>query len=224
MTTTSVHKKARAHRPAGKHPETELLQARINNVGNKFLSFIQNVPEEQLVSLLTLPDEEFWTEIKYTALSHRMIEAETEEKKEQEEYAEARLVFLKTLEKYGGVHKSTMVKNLLGLSTPTIHKYGKQNKLIQLNWGAENLYPVFQFSTDEHNSENGMLKGVPELLSLITSNVSDIRKCNFFTRKVDLPGNNERVSAIDVLRRGATPGEMKSLRLLAENFGTNHTM
>ncbi|NCH98007.1 hypothetical protein [Cronobacter dublinensis] len=224
MTTTSVHKNARAHRSASKYSETELLQARIHNVGNKFLSFINSLPEDRLAALLTLPDEEFWTEIKYAALSQRLIEASTAEKKEQEEYAEARLVFLKTLEKYGGVHKSTKVKELLGLSAPTIHKYGRQNKLIQLNWGAENLYPVFQFSTDPNNSENGMLKGVPELLSLLTHNVSDVRKCNFFTRKVDLPGNKERVTAIDVLRRGATSEEMESLRILAENFGTNHTL
>ena len=132
--------------------------------------------------------------------------------------------FLKSLEKYGGVHKSTAVKNILGLSIPTVHKYSKQNKLIVLDWGAEKLYPVFQFSVDEKNSENGMLKGLPELLISINHKVSNVRKCNFFTRQVEMPGCGEKASALDILRRGATEEEMAYLHILAKNFGTQNAV
>ena len=71
---------------------------------------------------------------------------------------------------------------LLSVTTPTVIKYAKTNKLIVINWGAENLFPVFQFSTHEKNSEKGMLKGVPELLALITHKVSAVRKCNFYQK------------------------------------------
>ena len=47
-----------------------------------------------------------------------------------------------------------------------------------------------------------MLAGIPELLSLIKHKVSAVRKCHFFTRKVDIPGTETHVSIVDALRRG----------------------
>jgi len=224
MTTLNMTKPARAPRLNPEHVEKALIQSRIDNVGKKFVAALDAVDENKLLSLLTLSDDEFWSEIKIMALTKSLINNLSEEKEKQEDYAEARLAFLKSLEKYGGVHKSTTVKNILGVSVPTVHKYSKQNKLIVLDWGAEKLYPVFQFSVDEKNSENGMLKGVPELLACITHNVSNLRKCNFFTRQVEMPGRGEKISALDILRRGATDEEMAHLRILAENFGTQNAV
>lgn len=224
MTTLTMNKNTRAHRLNPEHTVKLLLQSRIDNVGKKFVDVLDDIEEDKLFSLLTLPDDEFWSELKVLALTQSLINNNSTEKDEQTEYAEARLEFLKSLEKYGGVHKSTAVKGLLGLSVPTIHKYGKQNKLIVLDWGAEKLYPVFQFSIDKKLSENGMLKGVPELLSCITHDVSSLRKCNFFTRKIEIPGCAEKISVLDILQRGATEEEMAHLRILAENFGTQNAV
>lgn len=224
MRTQNMTQPARAPRLNPEHAEKALIQSRINNVGKKFVAALDAVDETKLQSLLTLPDDEFWSEIKILALTQSLVNNSSQEKEEQEDYAEARLAFLKSLEKYGGVHKSTAVKNILGLSVPTVHKYSKQNKLIVLDWGAEKLYPVFQFSVDEKNSENGMLKGLPELLASITHQVSSVRKCNFFTRKVEMPGSGEKTSALDILRRGATEEEMAHLHILAKNFGTQNAV
>lgn len=221
MTTLNMTKLARAPRLSPEHVEKALLQSRIDNIGKKFVATLD---ESESRYLLTLPDDELWSEIKTMALTQSLINNLSKEKEEQEDYAEARLAFLKSLEKYGGVHKSTAVKKILGVSVPTVHKYSKQNKLIVLDWGAEKLYPVFQFSVDEKNSENGMLKGVPELLACLTHNVSNLRKCNFFTRQVEMPGCSEKISALDILRRGATDEEMTYLRILAENFGTQNSV
>ncbi len=224
MTTMNMTKPARAPRLNPEHVEKALIQSRIDNVGRKFVAALDAVDEKKLLSLLTLSDDEFWSEIKLMALTQSLINNVSEEKEEQEDYAEARIAFLKSLDKYGGVHKSTAVKKILGVSTPTVHKYGDNNKLIVLDWGMEKLYPVFQFSVDEKKSENGMLKGVPELLSCITHKVSNVRKCNFFTRKVEMPVSGEKISALDILRRGATEGEMAHLRILAANFGTQNAV
>jgi hypothetical protein len=224
MSNLFTERKARAPRINREHNERALLQARMINVGTGFIESLRTLPEDKLISLLTLQDEDFWAEIQSQAQLQNLISGKTPEKIEQEEYAEARLVFLKTLEKTGGVHKSTTAAALLSVSVPTLHKYGNNGKVIQIEWGAEKLYPVFQFSTAEKLKEKGMLRGVPELLSLITHNVSEIRKCNFFTRRIEMPLTGEKVSAIDVLRRGPSEQEMEHLRILAENFGTNHTM
>lgn len=224
MTNASYAPKARAHLKSHEHTENQLLLARVHNVGSKFVEALQELPRERLMDLLTLQDEEFWAEIRNQAELQTLINAQTPEKQEQEERAEARALFLKSLEKSGGVHKSSAVIRILTTTVPTLIKKGNRGEVIFLKWGAENLYPVFQFCTSEENSENGMLAGVPELLSLIKHQASAVRKCHFFTRKVDIPGTKMKVSIVEALRRGATPEEMAHFRILADNFGTNHTM
>ncbi|HBM8320062.1 TPA: hypothetical protein L0X91_003503 [Enterobacter cloacae] len=224
MTNASYAPKARAHLKSHEHTENQLLLTRVHNVGAKFVEALQELPREKLMDLLTLQDEEFWAELRNQAQLQTLINAQTPEKQEQEDRAEARELFLKSLEKSGGVHKSSAVIKILATTVPTLIKKGNRGEVIFLKWGAENLYPVFQFCTCDENSENGMLAGVPELLSIMKHKVSAVRKCHFFTRKVDIPGTQTKVSIVDALRRGATPEEMAHFRILADNFGTNHTM
>lgn len=224
MTNASYAPKARAHLKSQEHTENQLLLARIHNVGSKFVEALHELPREKLMALLTLQDEEFWAELRNQAQLQTLINAQTPEKQEQEERAEARELFLKSLEKSGGVHKSSAAIKILATTVPTLIKKGNRGEVIFLKWGAENLYPVFQFCTREKNSEGGMLAGIPELLSLMKHKTSAVRKCQFFTREVEIPGTETKVSIVEALRRGATPEEMAHFRILAENFGTNHTM
>lgn len=224
MVTGNIKKMTSSTQLQHKSLTSNLLQERLLNISKKFIKTINDLSDEDLQSILVLSDEELWSEVKSQALTQMVIERKTPEKEEQEEYAEARQAFLLSLEKYGGVHKSSTVGKLLSVTAPTVIKYGKQNKLIVLNWGAENLYPVFQFSSNEKNSEKGMLRGIPELLSLISHNVSAVRKCNFFTKRIEIPDHNEKISVLEILRRGATKEEMNYLRIRAENFGTNNAL
>jgi hypothetical protein len=224
MVTENIKRTSSTHHLQQEGLLSNLIQERLQNLSKKFVKTIDCLPEDDLQSLLTLSDEDFWSKIKAQALTQRLIDSNTSEKTEQEEYAEARQAFLTNLKKYGGVHKSSTVMKLLSVTAPTVIKYGKTNKLIVINWGADNLFPVFQFSTNEKNSEKGMLKGVPELLALITHNVSAVRKCNFFTRKIEMPGEKEEVSILETLQKGSTEEQMKYFRLLAKNFGTNNLM
>lgn len=224
MTNISYVPKARAHLKNHEHAESLLLLVRIQNVGSKFVQALQELPRKQLMDMLTLQDEEFWAELKNQAQLQALINAKTSEKQAQEDRAEARELFFKSLKNSGGVHKSTAVIKILSTTVPTLIKKGTRGEIIFIKWGAENLYPVFQFFTQEKNSEGGMLAGIPELLSLIKHQASAVRKCQFFTRDVEIPGTETKVSIVEALRRGATPEEMAHFRNLAENFGTNHTL
>lgn len=144
--------------------------------------------------------------------------------KVEENPDKSRQIFLNKLEGCGGVYKSSNVMKILSVSETAVIKYGETHKLIMLKWGSDILFPVFQFSTNEWNNEKGMLKGVPELLALITHKVSDVRKCNFFTEKIEVPNESERISILDVLRRGCSEEQMGYFHLLAKNFGTNNLM
>lgn len=224
MTNISYAPKARAHLKTREHAESQLLLARIQNVGAKFVEALTELPHDQLMEMLTLQDDVFWAELKNQAQLQTLINTITPEKQAQEDIAEARELFLKSLKKSGGVHKSTAVIEILATTAPTLHKKGNRGEVIQIKWGAENLYPVFQFCTREKNSENGMLAGVPELLSRLKHQLSAVRKCHFFTRDVEIPETDTKISIVEALRRGATPKEMEYFRILADNFGTNHTM
>ena len=224
MVTGSIKRTTSSHQLQQESMVSNLIQERLQNIGKKFIKTIDSLPDQNLQNLLTLSDEELWSKIKAEALMQSLVNNKTPEKTEQEEYAEARQAFLKKLEKYGGVHKSSTVMKLLSVTTPTVIKYAKTNKLIVINWGAENLFPVFQFSTHEKNSEKEMLKGEKKNLALITHKVSAVRKCNFFTKKIEIPDESEKTSILDVLQRGSSEEQMEYFRLLAKNFGTNNLM
>ncbi|MHC9060977.1 hypothetical protein [Pantoea sp. y20] len=204
--------------------EKDLLQMRLNNIQRDVLFYLNQLPASEQQVMLTLSDGEFWAQAQQKAHLQEIINRPSPVKTEQEEYAENREAFMEHLQTFGGVHKTRMVERLTTLSTPTIIKYGENNKLIVLNWGAENLYPAFQFTTNEDLSEKGVLRGISELLSLMRYKVSAVRKCNFFTREVELPQTGEVVSVLEVLQRGATEQEMDYFRVLAENFGTQNAV
>lgn len=216
MTTTASRKPVRA--------EDQILMARMENLIRQKLSDLGQLPAEKKKKLAALPDDELWFQLYREASVQAAINEPTAEKLEQEEYAENRQAFIKSLNVYGGVHKSSVVTDILQLSTPTVHKKGDKGELIVLEWGNDKLYPVFQFSVDEESSDKGMLRGVPELLACFCNYLSAVRKCNFFTRKIELPITGEKTSVLTVLRRGATDSEMKHFRILAENFGTQNTI
>lgn len=204
--------------------ETLLLLKRIDNIKQSILAFLSQLPAEEQLSLLTLSDDEFWAEAHHKARIEQIVNLRSAAKTEQEEFAENRVAFMDSLQKYGGVHKTSTVEKIIHVRTPTVIKYGEKNKLIVLNWGAENLYPVFQFSITEHLSEKGMLRGVPALLAAMRPDVSAVRKCNFFTRKIELPGTGEKTSVLAVLQRGASQEEMAWFLVLADNFGTQNAV
>lgn len=92
--------------------------------------------------------------------------------------------------------------------------YTKNENLLSMTIDGNLIYPCFQF---EHNSFSVQLDGFNYLLQLITANVSNVRKGNFFLQKFY---ENERV--YQVMRRGADEDEFNTLIMWAKNFGTNN--
>ncbi|MCT8351429.1 hypothetical protein [Photorhabdus kayaii] len=203
--------------------QSELVKARIINLADHFINVLKNKDSESISQLLTLSDDEFWTEVKARANYIEIVANITPEKKEHEEFIETRNAFLAYLGEYGGVYKSSKVADILGVTRPTVNKYGENHKLIVLNWGIENLYPVFQFSVNKKTSNKGYLKGVPEILANLGP-VSGVKKCGFFLRKIktfnlgiDLA---ESTMVLDILRNGASNDEIAQLIKLAKMFGS----
>ncbi|WP_039877938.1 hypothetical protein [Photorhabdus temperata] len=206
--------------------QSELIKARVTNLADHFIDVLRRKDPDSIPLLLTLPDDEFWAEIKGRANYIEIVETATLEKKKHEEFIESRNAFLACLGEFGGVYKSSKVADILGVTRPTVNKYGENHKLIVLNWGVENLYPVFQFSVNKKTSDKGYLKGVPEILANI-GKISDVRKCHFFIHKIntfDLDMSiNESTTVLDILRNGASNSEIAQLVRLAQIFGSSGT-
>ncbi|WP_118987752.1 hypothetical protein [Photorhabdus sp. CRCIA-P01] len=227
METSAKQPNALAVKPKSGFDQSELVKARIINLANHFINVLKNKDSESISQLLTLPDDEFWTEVKGRANYIEIVENITSEKKEHEAFIESRNAFLAHLGEYGGVYKSSKVADILGVTRPTVNKYGESHKLIVLNWGIENLYPVFQFSVNKKTSNKGYLKGVPEILANLGP-VSGVKKCGFFLREIktlnfgiDLA---ESSTVLDILRNGASHDEMAQLVKLAKIFGSVDSM
>ncbi|MCA6220882.1 hypothetical protein [Photorhabdus antumapuensis] len=223
MGTTTKEPNALAIKPKSGFDQSELVKARIMNLANHFINVLKNKDSESISQLLTLPDDEFWTEVKGRANYVEIVENITPEKKEHEAFIESRNVFLSHLGEYGGVYKSSKVADILGVTRPTVNKYGESHKLIVLNWGIENLYPVFQFSVNKKTSNKGYLKGVPEILANLGP-VSGVKKCNFFIREIKILDLAESTTVLDILRNGASNNEIAQLARLAKIFSSDDSM
>ncbi|PQQ26521.1 hypothetical protein [Photorhabdus hindustanensis] len=227
MGTTAKQPNDPTVKPKSGFDPSELVKARVINLADHFINVLKNKDSESVSLLLTLPDNEFWAEVKGRANYVEMVENITPEKKEHEELIESRNAFLAHLGEYGGVYKSSKVADILGVTRPTVNKYGENHKLIVLNWGVENLYPVFQFSVNKKTSNKGYLKGVPEILTNLGP-VSGVKKCDFFIRKIKTfnPGIDlaESTTVLDILRNGASNDEIAQLVRLAKIFDSVDSM
>lgn len=227
MGTTAKQPNDPTVKPKSGFDPSELVKARVINLADHFINVLKNKDSESVSLLLTLPDNEFWAEVKGWANYVEMVENITPEKKEHEELIESRNAFLAHLGEYGGVYKSSKVADILGVTRPTVNKYGENHKLIVLNWGVENLYPVFQFSVNKKTSNKGYLKGVPEILTNLGP-VSGVKKCDFFIRKIKTfnPGIDlaESTTVLDILRNGASNDEIAQLVRLAKIFDSVDSM
>ncbi|WP_391529243.1 hypothetical protein [Photorhabdus akhurstii] len=227
MGTTAKQPNDPTVKPKSGFDPSELVKARVINLADHFINVLKNKDSESISLLLTLPDNEFWAEVKGRANYVEMVENITPEKKEHEELIESRNAFLAHLGEYGGVYKSSKVADILGVTRPTVNKYGENHKLIVLNWGIENLYPVFQFSVNKKTSNKGYLKGVPEILTNLGP-VSGVKKCDFFIRKIKTfnPGIDlaESTTVLDILRNGASNDEIAQLVRLAKIFDSVDSM
>ncbi|QXF33790.1 hypothetical protein CE143_12040 [Photorhabdus luminescens] len=227
MGTTAKQPNDPTVKPKSGFDPSELVKARVINLADHFINVLKNKDSESISLLLTLPDNEFWAEVKGRANYVEMVENITLEKKEHEALIESRNAFLAHLGEYGGVYKSSKVADILGVTRPTVNKYGENHKLIVLNWGIENLYPVFQFSVNKKTSNKGYLKGVPEILTNLGP-VSGVKKCDFFIRKIKTfnPGIDlaESTTVLDILRNGASNDEIAQLVRLAKIFDSVDSM
>ncbi|TDB47768.1 hypothetical protein [Photorhabdus khanii] len=226
METTAEESNNPIIKPTSGLDQSELIKARVINLADHFIDVLRRKDPDSIPLLLTLPDDEFWAEIKGRANYIKIVETVTPEKKKHEEFIESRNAFLACLGEFGGVYKSSKVADILGITRPTVNKYGENHKLIVLNWGIENLYPVFQFSVNKKTSNKGYLKGVPEILANI-GKVSDVRKCHFFIRKINTfeldMGIDGSTTVLDILRNGASNDEIAQLVRLAQIFGSSDT-
>ncbi len=116
MGTTAKQPNDPTVKPKSGFDPSELVKARVINLADHFINVLKNKDSESISLLLTLPDNEFWAEVKGRANYVEMVENITPEKKEHEALIESRNAFLAHLGEYGGVYKSSKVADILGVT------------------------------------------------------------------------------------------------------------
>lgn len=161
-------------------------------------------------------------------LENRAVNSLTPEKKRQQRRLHSKALFLQTLENDGGVYNSAKAAEMLGKSKPTIKTWKDTDQLLALDIDGEFYYPVFQFTDEEGISDKGVLRGVAELLPMLSA-FSDRMKYSFFMeqRNTVLDGltpAGRAFTVAEVLKGNPDEKVMHELRRLARNYGTQNAV
>lgn len=154
----------------------------------------------------------------------RAIKSQTKEKKRLLRRLKSKLMFVETLEKDGGVLTTAEAADALGKTKTTVNTWRRNGRLLALDLDGEFYYPVFQFTDDERISDDGVLKGVKELLAHL-GKFSDRMQYSFFMedRNTVLNGyspEGNSFTVAEVLRSNPSPIVMEELYRLARLFGS----
>lgn len=163
-----------------------------------------------------------------TSMKHRAVNSLTPEKKRQQRRLHSKALFLQTLENDGGIYTSAEAAKILGRSKPTVKTWKDTDRLLALDIDGEFYYPVFQFTDEEGISDKGVLRGVAELMPML-SNFSDRMKYSFFMeqRNTVLDGLTPAgctFTVAEVLKGNPDEKVMNELRRLARNYGTQNAI
>lgn len=213
----------------------------MNNVSNtdiaakRLQNFIQELAEEVRSGITPMSPESmaetdavFALDTILKFMKHRAVNNMTQEKKRQQRRLHSKALFLQTLENDGGVYNSAKTAEILGKSKPTIKTWKDTCRLLALEIDGEFYYPVFQFTDDERISDKGVLRGIAELLPMLSS-FSDRMKYSFFMeqRNTVLDGltpAGRTFTVADVLKGNPDEKVMNELRRLARNYGTQNAV
>ncbi|EPC9414998.1 hypothetical protein ACR3SC_004234 [Klebsiella variicola] len=208
--------------------DNSLAAARLQN-------FIHDLAEEvRSGTTLISPESMAETDAVFTLdailkfMKHRAVNSLTPEKKRQQRRVHSKALFLQTLENDGGAYNSARAAEILGRSKPTVKTWKDTGRLLALDIDGEFYYPVFQFTDEEGISDKGVLRGVAELMPMLSS-FSDRMKYSFFMeeRNTVLDGLNpagRTFTIAEVLKGNPDAKVMNELRRLARNYGTQNAV
>lgn len=205
--------------------QSELFEIASERAKNVFNHVTRHKLNDMLLparEILSLPDNEFLLEYLLSNMVEDTVEEMTPEKKALLRRVKSRAKFLDTVKKHGGTIKSSQVAEHIGKSKVTVKNMKDTGRLLALKMGGDFVYPTFQFSNDDSlTDENGLLKGFVEILRQLHT-VDDVMQYSFFVRPIDtLESRLEKeTSVIEILKRGATKGEIEQILRLARLYGT----
>lgn len=152
------------------------------------------------------------------------IQSQTKEKKRLQRRLKSKIMFTQTLAADGGVLSTAEAADTLGKTKTTVNTWRKNGRLLAIDLDGEFYYPVFQFTDDEKISDDGVLKGVKELLTHV-GKFSDRMQYSFFMEERNTPlegypSNGKPFTVAEVLRSHPSPVVMEELHRLARLFGS----
>ena len=152
------------------------------------------------------------------------IQSQTKKKKRLQRRLKSKIMFAQTLEADGGVLSTAEAAEALGKTKTTVNTWRKNGRLLALDLDGEFYYPIFQFTDDESISDEGVLRGMKELLGYLEK-FSDRMQYSFFMeeRNAVLDGfkpQGNTYTVADVLKGNPGPIAMAELHRLARLFGS----
>ena len=210
-----------------KYPDNQTAALRLKNFAEELAEDMSAGITPVSQESMGLTDSLFAIEAIVQSLHHRALKAMTPEKKKLLRRQVSKAMFLSTVEQDGGMYTSAETAKLLGFSKVTIKAKKDAYKLLALKIDGEFCYPVFQFTGDAKNSEDGVLKGLPKLLAQLQG-VSDRMQYSFFMEERNTPLNGLKPAGrsytiAELLKENPDAGLMAEIYRLARLFGKQDT-
>ena len=224
MEAVQKTKKIDADSRAQEYSDNDLAADRIENFSDSIASAIRAGQTQVDRQSFAQTDAIFMMQTLLSYIKSKAINEITPEKQKLIRRLKSKTMFINTLAKHGGVLSSAETAELLGVSKVTIKKKKDTDKLLALNIDGEFYYPIFQFTEETTISEKGVLKGVAELLPLL-SQYSDRMKYSFFmeARSTVLTGVDPKrgsFAVADLLKEVPSDIVMQELARLARLYGS----
>ncbi|MCD9550759.1 hypothetical protein GLP21_19275 [Photobacterium carnosum] len=203
--------------------DADIIVERLENIVKELADQIRSNFNSDMKMELALPDNHFFLNVATQVMSEKAISDMTKEKKRLINRSISRARFFDNIRDNGGLFTSLEVSKLLGVSKVTVKKKKDQYKLLSLNLNGEFVYPAFQFSTNDENSNKGVLIGIEEILPFL-NNFSDVMKYGFFVQKRNvfdrvLPDGTD-YTIVSLLKKGINKKELAVIIRLAKTFGS----
>ncbi|WP_338885640.1 hypothetical protein [Xenorhabdus sp. TH1] len=220
----TVHEKQNKKTTKAAHSYTNLAAERLENIVTDLATTVRTGVTPIKTDIMGKTDPMFLLEMAMSYVKKCTINADTPEKNKQLRRLRSKALFLEKTKEHGGLYTSAEAAKELGKSKVTVKTRKDNHKMLALKIDGEFYYPVFQFVQDPEISNDGILKGIEELLPLL-KDFSDRMQYSFFmsTRNTVLDGvypKGRCFTVAELLKENPDTTIMEELKRLARLYGT----
>ncbi|QUJ70222.1 hypothetical protein KDD30_19040 (plasmid) [Photobacterium sp. GJ3] len=226
VTSESHSQKLKALTEISKLELIEVMAQRMQNALDRVITAMKTGAVDIEINTLSHSDRLFMLEVlEYESIASVLGQL-TKEEKVLLRRLKSKRMFAQQVKNDGGVLTAKQAQELLSVTRQTMKSWREEGRLLALSMDNKFVYPTFQFTATDQNSDRGIVKGVGQLLKILKEKqLSDRMEYSFFlsVRNEPIQGicDGQQPYTIAQLLKVGVPNEaLTELERLAKLYGT----